>query len=108
VRDAKHTGVVYGYIDIDRVLESLEVKVEGDSVVVKVPPKGFQPVEDVFDARFKMYKTVYYHHKFVGVQIALGNASTQLLMEGNDLQPKPHSEVLDDAGDLLNQLSYQT
>jgi hypothetical protein len=50
----------------------------------------------------------YYHHKFVGVQIALGNASTQLLMEGNDLQPKPHSEVLDDAGDLLNQLSYQT
>jgi hypothetical protein len=67
VRDAKHTGVVYGYIDIDRVLESLEVKVEGDSVVVKVPPKGFQPVEDVFDARFKMYKTVYYHHKFVGV-----------------------------------------
>jgi len=102
VRDAKYTGVIYGYIDIDRVLESLEVKVEGDSVVVKVPPKGFQPVEDVFDARFKMYKTVYYHHKFVGVQIALGNAFTQLLMEWDDLQPKPHSEVLENAGDLLN------
>ena len=102
VRDARYTGVIYGYIDIDRVLESLEVKVEGDTVVIRVPPKGFQPVEDVFDARFKMYKTVYYHHKFVGVQIALGNAFTQALIEWEDLQPKPHSELLDNAGDLLN------
>ena len=108
VRDARYTGVIYGYIDIDRVLESLEVRVEGDSVVIRVPPKGFQPIEDVFDARFKMYKTVYYHHKFVGVQIALGNAFTQALVEWRDLQPKPHSELLDNAGDLLNpaKLSY--
>jgi hypothetical protein len=99
---------VDGYLDRGRDLESLEVRVEGDSVVIRVPPKGFQPIEDVFDARFKMYKTVYYHHKFVGVQIALGNAFTQALVEWEDLQPKPHSELLDNAGDLLNpaKLSY--
>ncbi len=102
VRDARYTGVIYGYIDIDRVIESLEVRVEDDNVVLRVPPKGFQPIEDVFDARFKMYKTVYYHHKFVGVQIALGNAFTQALIEWENLQPKPHSELLENAGDLLN------
>lgn len=104
VRDAKYTGVVYGYIDIDRVLENLEVKVEGEEVSISVPPKGFQPIEDVFDARFKMYKSVYYHHKFVGVQLALDIAFTRALIEWGELQPKPYSELLENPGELLNPL----
>ena len=104
VRDAKYTGVVYGYIDIDRVLENLEVRVEGEEVSISVPPKGFQPIEDVFDARFKMYKSVYYHHKFVGVQLALDIAFTRALIEWGELQPKPYSELLENPGELLNPL----
>jgi len=104
VRDAKYTGVVYGYIDIDRVLENLEVRVEGEEVSINVPPKGFQPIEDVFDARFKMYKSVYYHHKFVGVQLALDIAFTRALIEWGELQPKPYSELLENPGELLNPL----
>lgn len=102
VRDAKYTGVVYGYIDIDRVIENLEVKIEDEEVTISVSPKGFQPIEDVFDARFKMHKSVYYHHKFVGVQLALDIAFTRAVIEWWDLQPRPYSDLLSNPGELLN------
>ena len=102
VRDAKYTGVIYGYIDIDRVLENLEVRVEDEGVTMRVSPKGFQPIEDVFDARFKMYKSVYYHHKFVGVQIALDRAFTLAFIEWDNIKPTPYVELLEGPWELLD------
>ncbi|MDM7275809.1 MAG: HD domain-containing protein [Thermoprotei archaeon] len=102
VRDAKYTGVVYGYIDIDRVLEGLDV-VEGEGgVTIVAPPKAYQPIEDVFDARFKMYKTVYYHHKLSSLQLALDMAFARIVGEWWSLQPGIYSGVIEGPWELLN------
>ncbi len=102
VRDAKYTGVVYGYIDIDRVLEGLDV-VEGEGgVTIIAPPKAYQPIEDVFDARFKMYKTVYYHHKLSSLQLALDMAFTRIVGEWWSLQPGIYNGVIEGPWELLN------
>ncbi|MCX8196602.1 MAG: HD domain-containing protein [Acidilobaceae archaeon] len=75
VRDARFSGIVYGYIDIDRMVESLEVRAEvtggGRRASMEISQKALQAVEDMFDARYKMYKTLYFHHKLGGIKVAV-------------------------------------
>lgn len=85
VRDARYTGVVYGYIDIERIVESLELRISGSGVALDIPPKAMQAIEDLYDARYKMYKTVYYHHKLG----ALSNALARVMEHATD-----HYEIL--------------
>ncbi len=58
VRDAHHTGVAYGVIDLDRLINTLERR--GDSIVVN--EGGLRAVESLLVARFLMTPTVYLHH----------------------------------------------
>lgn len=58
VRDAHHTGVAYGVIDLDRLLNTLRVHDE-DLVVEE---GGLKAVEALLVARFLMTPTVYLHH----------------------------------------------
>jgi hypothetical protein len=58
VRDAHHTGVAYGVIDLDRLLNTLMVHDE-DLVVEE---GGLKAVEALLVARFLMTPTVYLHH----------------------------------------------
>lgn len=71
IRDARYTGVVYGYIDVERIVESLELDASGAFVSLTIPPKAHRAMEDLFDARYKMYRTVYYHHKLGAISNAL-------------------------------------
>jgi hypothetical protein len=58
VRDAHHTGVGYGIIDLDRLINTIEIK---DSLLV-VNERGLRAVEGLLVARFLMIPTVYLHH----------------------------------------------
>jgi hypothetical protein len=58
VRDAHHTGVAYGVIDLDRLLNTL--RIHGDDLVVE--EGGLKAVEALLVARFLMTPTVYLHH----------------------------------------------
>ena len=58
VRDAHHTGVAYGVIDLDRLLNTLRIY-NNDLVVEK---GGLKAVEALLVARFLMIPTVYLHH----------------------------------------------
>jgi HD superfamily phosphohydrolase len=57
IRDAYYSGVAYGVIDIDRLLDVLRKK-EG---VIIVNDKGVQTAESVLLARYLMFPTVYNH-----------------------------------------------
>ncbi|MEM4770887.1 MAG: HD domain-containing protein [Acidilobaceae archaeon] len=102
VRDAKYTGVIYGYIDIDRVLESLEVTVIESKPDISLPVKALPAIEDVFDARFKMYKSLYYHHKFTSIQLALDRAIVRIAVEWSNLEGKIFDNTVSNLGELLN------
>ncbi|RMF90471.1 MAG: HD domain-containing protein [Methanobacteriota archaeon] len=57
-RDAYHTGVAYGVIDMDRLVNTVEL-VDGDIVISQ---GGLRAVEGLLVARFLMTPTVYLHH----------------------------------------------
>lgn len=58
VRDAHHTGVAYGIIDLDRLVNTLMI--HNDSVAIE--EGGLRTVESLLVARFLMTPTVYLHH----------------------------------------------
>jgi HD superfamily phosphohydrolase len=57
-RDAYHTGVAYGVIDLDRLVNTVEM-VDGKLVINQ---GGLRAVEGLLVARFLMTPTVYLHH----------------------------------------------
>ncbi len=58
VRDAHHTGVAYGIIDLDRIITTIEIKKN----MLVVEHGGLHAVEALLVARFLMMPTVYLHH----------------------------------------------
>ncbi len=73
-RDAYHTGVAYGRIDLHRLVEFL---VPGSAGMV-VPLKALNALESFYIARLHMYKAVYYHKTITGYQILLRNVYSEL------------------------------
>ncbi len=67
-RDRLMTGVEFGHIDLDWLLDCLEVGTVtvGREDLVKTPclflgPKGIQVAEEYLEARFRLYRMVYMH-----------------------------------------------
>lgn len=58
-RDFTFTGVSYGHVDIDRLLQTM--RIHSDRLVFMV--KGLQAVRDFLNARVEMYSSVYFHKK---------------------------------------------
>ncbi len=67
-RDAHHTGVAYGMVDADRLLETMGLSGKGDLVV---DIKGLRAVENFYVARLHMYQSVYYHKTIIGYELLL-------------------------------------
>jgi HD superfamily phosphohydrolase len=57
VRDAHHTGVAYGIIDLDRMINTMQV--HDDTLVIT--ERGIRAAEALLVARFLMIPTVYLH-----------------------------------------------
>lgn len=73
-RDAYHTGVAYGRIDLHRLLLFLSPSSSG----VAVPLKALNALESFYVARLHMYKAVYYHKTITGYQLLLRNVYAEL------------------------------
>ena len=58
VRDAHHTGVAYGIIDLDRIITTIAIKEN----TLAIEHRGLRAVEALLVARFLMMPTVYLHH----------------------------------------------
>lgn len=61
-RDSYHTGVAYGHFDLERILHTINKKVESDRSDLTVLEKGKEAVEHFRIARYLMYTQVYFHH----------------------------------------------
>ncbi len=58
LRDSYHTGVAYGIIDLNRILNNVEL--HNDEVIFNV--KSLSAIEGFLIARYLMNASVYYHH----------------------------------------------
>ena len=68
LRDALHTGVKYGVIDLERIVQTLQLDEEGN---IAVPQKAVQAAESFYIARLHMYRSVYYHKTIASYQLLI-------------------------------------
>ena len=59
LRDSLMTGVKYGVYDIEWIIKSLEINEAADQLYVSAP--GLYAVEDYLQARYYMFRQVYFH-----------------------------------------------
>ncbi|MFQ6051928.1 MAG: HD domain-containing protein [Candidatus Hydrothermarchaeota archaeon] len=62
VRDAYYSGVAYGIIDLDRIIQTIDVVEIGNEQHLIINEGGIQAAEAMLVARDLMYPTVYNHH----------------------------------------------
>lgn len=74
VRDAHYTGVAYGVIDLDRLIDTVEI-FNGDLVVER---GGVSAVEGMLVARALMFSSVYYHKTVRIAELMLAKAVEML------------------------------
>jgi len=74
MRDAHYTGVAYGVIDLDRLMDTIGI-FNGDLVVDK---GGASAVEGMLVARALMFSTVYYHKTVRIAELMLAKAVEML------------------------------
>lgn len=79
LRDSKHTGIAYGIIDIDRLVNTFSVDSEGNLALMM---KGLGALENLYMARLQMYKTVYYHKTIIAFELMLNEIYRELLERG--------------------------
>lgn len=57
VRDSYYTGVAYGIVDLERLINKMKFE---DEIIIE--EGGLKAVESLLISRYLMYSTVYYHH----------------------------------------------
>lgn len=69
LRDTMMTGVKYGIYDLEWVLKSIEIDIEADQLYVSAP--GIYAVEDYLQARYYMFRQVYFHRTLRAAEAVL-------------------------------------
>lgn len=78
LRDAHHTGVAYGAIDINRILECAVA----DEAGILFLEKGLQSIENLLLARSFMYQAVYFHRVTVSFESLLTRIHRIMVEQG--------------------------
>ncbi len=99
-RDAIMSGVVFGRIDIERLLVGLSIVEKDGRLKISVHSKSVSSLEHIFDARYKMYKNVYYHHKGMAINLALTKTTEHLLESWDTVTTPELREYLPSPADL--------
>ena len=94
IRDAYYTGVAYGMIDIDRLLQTLVV----NNDFLTINRKGVHVVENILMARALMYSSVYFHKTVRIAELMLSKAIEHIA----DPQPFAFFRMTD--GEIMHEL----
>lgn len=69
LRDSMMTGVKYGVFDLEWIIKSLEINEQDDHLYISAP--GIYAVEDYLQARYYMYRQVYFHRTLRAAEAVL-------------------------------------
>jgi uncharacterized protein len=90
LRDSLMTGAKYGIFDLEWIIKSIEINEEGDHLYVSAP--GIFAVEDYLQARYYMYRQVYFHRTLRSAEAVLRmtlRRAMAVLSEGGDVACVP-------------------
>jgi uncharacterized protein len=71
LRDSLMTGAKYGIFDLEWIIKSLEIDELNDCLYVSA--RGLHAVEDYLQARYYMYRQVYFHRTLRSAEVVLGS-----------------------------------
>lgn len=91
LRDAHYTGVAYGTIDLDRLLQTIGIF--NNELVVH--EKGISAVESMLVARALMYTSVYFHKTVRIAELMLARAVERSIQNHAEIEKMTDSEVLE-------------
>ena len=80
LRDTYFTGVEYGKVDIQRVIDSLDVSSDGHLVLERAALYAF---EALLIARYEMFKAVYFHRTVRAAELMLAHS---MMLADDELQ----------------------
>lgn len=69
LRDSLMTGAKYGVYDLEWIIKSIEIDTENDRLFISTP--GLYAVEDYLQARYYMYRQVYFHRTLRAAEAVL-------------------------------------
>lgn len=86
LRDSLMTGVKYGVFDLEWIIKSFEINEADDHLYISAP--GIYAVEDYLQARYYMFRQVYFHRTLRSAEIVLRSLlrrALRLRAEGKDV-----------------------
>ncbi len=92
LRDSLMTGVKYGVYDLEWIIKSLEINEAADQLYVSA--RGIYAVEDYLQARYYMFRQVYYHRTLRAAESILHSIlrrALYLYAAGGDVWHQPGS-----------------
>jgi len=90
LRDSLMTGVKYGVYDLEWIIKSLEINEADDQLYVSA--RGVYAVEDYLQARYYMFRQVYFHRTLRAAEAVLHSIlrrALKLYREGGDVWHGP-------------------
>ncbi|MFL6282871.1 MAG: HD domain-containing protein [Pyrinomonadaceae bacterium] len=90
LRDSLMTGAKYGYYDLEWIINAIEIDEESDRVYVSA--RGLYAVEEYLQARYYMFRQVYYHRTLRSAEAVLRSAlrrALELIAAGEDVWRAP-------------------
>ena len=95
LRDSLMTGAKYGLYDLEWVLHALRIDEPRDRIYVEA--KGFYAVEEYLQARYYMFRQVYFHRTLRSAEAVLNSAlnRARLLLETGALGFRTHGSVFE-------------
>lgn len=102
LRDSLGTGVPYGRIDLDYLLNNLEVVQEGGEIDVVVSHKAATAAEHFLIARYFMHKAVYFHKTTFGLEALLRHILFLMRQAGHIYTDGKQIEALIETDDFLD------
>jgi uncharacterized protein len=125
LRDSLMTGAKYGVYDLEWIIKSIEIDAKADRVYVSA--RGLSAVEDYLQARYYMFRQVYFHRTLRAAEAILrsllrralflfqsgteiwhaGGTAFETILKGEKLSLKEHLS-LDDADILFHIKQWRT
>lgn len=89
LRDSLMTGVKYGVYDLEWIIKSIEINEADDQLYVSA--RGLYAVEDYLQARYYMFRQVYFHRTLRAAEIILQSLLRRALKLFQEGQPVWHA-----------------
>lgn len=92
LRDSLMTGAKYGIFDLEWIIKSVEIDEASDRLFVAAP--GIYAVEDYLQARYYMFRQVYFHRTLRSAEAVLKSLlrrAIDVFSEGGDVWHRPDS-----------------